>query len=245
VLTQFGVRISRGGNGMERRSRVDKTGAAFHGSQRQVQLYSNKHAATLSQAIVDNTPNIPRDIQIEWVSPLQKDRYREYWDGTFLDAVGLGAFRPQLADFWPKGGPHWDALAKAEHAGKSVAILVEAKAHPTEVYNDKGSGASPESRETIEVSLRRTCEWLKVPYGPIWTGRLYQSANRFAHLFFLREIAKVDAWLVNIYFLDDRGFKPTSREEWIGALAKVKEEMGVANLNIPYSSEVFLPAIEG
>jgi len=237
--------IQREGNGIERRSRVDETGAAFRGSQRQIQLYADKHTVTLSQDIVDATPSIPRDAQIEWLSPLQKERYREYWDGAFLDVLGLGAFRRQLADFWPKGGPHWDALAKVEHAGKSGAILVEAKAHPTEIYNDKGSGASPESREIIEVSLRRTCEWLKVPYGPIWTGGLYQSANRFAHLYFLRRIAKVDAWLVNVYFLDDRGFKPTAREEWTRALAKVKAEMGTANLNIPYSSDVFLPAIEG
>ena len=79
----------------------------------------------------------------------------------------------------------------------------------------------------------------------VWTKRLYQSANRLAHLYFLREVAKVDAWLVNVYFLDDRGFKPTAREEWTAALAKVKAEMGTANLSIPYSSDAFLSAIEG
>jgi len=244
VLTEFRERISPRGDGMERRSRVDDTGAAFHGSQQQIQRYLNKHAATLSQAIIAATPSIPRNAQIQWVSPLQKDKYREYWDGNFLDVLGLGAFRPQLADFWPKGGPHWDALAKVEQSGNPGVILVEAKAHPTEIYNERGTGASPESRKTIEASLQRTCEWLKVPYGPIWTGSLYQSANRLAHLFFLREVVKVDAWLVNIYFLDDRGYKPTSREEWTRALYEVKAEMRTASLSVPYLSEVFLPALE-
>lgn len=229
---------------MERHSRVDDTGAAFHGSQQQIQLYLNNHSATLSQAVIGATPTIPRDAQIDWVSPLQKNKYREYWDGSFLDVIGLGAFHSKLEDFWPKSGPHWDALAKVEHAEKSGAILVEAKAHPTEIYNEKGSDASPKSRKTIEASLRRTSEWLKVPYTPIWTGSLYQSANRLAHLYFLREVAKIDAWLVNIYFLDDRGYKPTSREEWTIALAKVKAELGIANVTVPYSGEVFLPAIE-
>jgi hypothetical protein len=54
----------------------------------------------------------------------------------------------------------------------------------------------------------------------------------------------VDAWLVNIYFLDDREYKPTSRDEWTPVLAKVKAELGIANVSIPYASEVFLPAIE-
>src|SRR5689334_16161238 len=103
---------------MKRRSRVDETGSAFRGSQHQIQLYVNGHAAALSQSIIVANPTVPRDAEIKWVSPLQDKQYQEYWDGGFLDVLGLGAFRPQLAGFWPKGGPHWDALAKLEHAGK-------------------------------------------------------------------------------------------------------------------------------
>jgi hypothetical protein len=228
-----------------RRSRVDKTtGAAVHGSQLQIQLYVNKHVGELSRAVIAATPSIPLDASLEWVSPREEKRYKEYFDEAFLHVLGFDAFRRQLEDFWPKGGPHWDALAKVDRAGNSGAILVEAKAHPTEIYDRRGAGASPASRKIIEASLRRTSEWLKVPYGPIWTGSLYQSANRLAHLYFLREIAKADAWLVNIYFLDDRGYKPTSRDEWTPALAKVKAELEIANITVPYSSEVFLPAIE-
>jgi hypothetical protein len=203
-----------------RRSRVDKrTGAAVHGSQHQIQLYVNRRAEELSQTIIAATLSISRDASLEWVSPREEKRYKEYFDDAFLHVLGFDTFRRQLEDFWPNGGPHWDALAKVDIAGNSGAIVVEAKAHLTEVYDKKGVGASPASRKIIEASLRRTCEWLKVPYGPTWTGSLYQSANRLAHLYFLREIAKADAWPVNIYFLDDRGYKPTSRDEWTPALA--------------------------
>jgi hypothetical protein len=230
---------------MGRRSRIDETGAAFHGSQRQIQLYVNKYTATLSPLVIAGNPSLAKNAQIQWVSPVQEMQYREYWDNAFLNILGLGAFRQQLADFWPKGGPHWDALAKVEHAGKTGAVLVEAKAHPTEIYNKNGSGASLESRRTIEASLRRTCEWLKVPYEPTWIGGLYQSANRIAHLYFLREVAGVDAWLVNIYFVDDLRYKPTTRDEWTPAIANVKAELGITDINIPFSCELFLPAIDG
>ena len=231
---------------MERRLRVDKqTGAAVHGSQQQIQLYVNNYAELLSRAVIASTPSIPHDAQIEWVSPLRAERYREYYDDGFLKMLGLEANRQQLADFWPRGGPHWDALAKFESAGKSGVIVVEGKAHVTEICGN-GCDAEPESRKKIEASLRQTCEWLKVPYEqyrPMWTGSLYQSANRLTHLYFLREVARVDASLVNIYFLEDK-YKPTRQDEWIVALATAKTKLGIAGIGIPNSSAVFLRAIQ-
>jgi hypothetical protein len=225
-------------------SRVDSaTGAAVHGSQYQLQLYVNQHGDELSRQVIGGLSGIAADAQVRWVSPLVKKKYKEYWDARFLDSLDLTEFRKQLKEFWPRGGPHWDALAKIENVGRPGVVLVEAKAHSSEIYNKKGCVAVAASREVIEASLRRTCEWLKIAYGPMWTGSLYQSANRLAHLYFLREIAKVDAWLVNIYFLDDRGYKATSREEWTPAIAKVKAELGIANIEIPYARDLFLAAL--
>src|SRR5579872_5796180 len=133
-----------GGERVERRSRVDKTtGAAVHGSQRQMQLYVKGYTARLSEAVLAAISGVPRDTEIEWVSPRREKQYREYGDAAFLDILGLTSLHRQLADFWPKGGPHWDALAKFELAGRPGAILVEAKAHPTEIYNKGGCDASP------------------------------------------------------------------------------------------------------
>jgi len=143
---------------MERRSRVDeKTGAAVHGSQLQIQLYVNNYVDKLSQAVIATTPSIPQDAQIEWVSPLRAEGYHEYSDDKFLEALALGAYCAQLAAFWPRRGPNWDALAKFKSAERSGAILVEAKAHTTEIYG-RGCDASREPRKLIEASLRRTVE---------------------------------------------------------------------------------------
>jgi hypothetical protein len=223
---------------MERRSRIDETGAAYRGSQKQIQVYVNNHTEDLNNAIRDAVKDIPPKAEVHWASPLREKNFEEYWDAAFLQAVGLGRFADQLGEFWPRGGPHWDALARV---GNGV-LLVEAKAHPTEIFNDKGCDASARSREKIEKSLRQTCEWLRVPYTAKWMGRAYQSANRIAHLFFLREIAKVDAWLANIYFVDDL-YKPTSREEWVEPLDSVKKDLGIAGIDIPHSGAVFLSAV--
>jgi hypothetical protein len=67
---------------MNRRSRIDETGSAFRGSQHQIQLYVNDHTTTLSQSVIVANPILPRDAQIESVSPLQGKQYREYWDSV-------------------------------------------------------------------------------------------------------------------------------------------------------------------
>jgi hypothetical protein len=71
--------------------------------------------------------------------------------------------------------------------------------------------------------------------------RFGEAANK---LIFCQSVSNLEAWLVNIYFLDDRGYKPTSRDEWTPALAKVKAELGIAALGVPYSGDVFLPAFD-
>ena len=62
----------------------------------------------------------------------------------------------------------------------------------------------------IQSSLARTKEWLGVSPDADWLGRLYQSGNRLAYLYFLREIGKVDAFLANVYFTGDP-HSPTTR----------------------------------
>jgi hypothetical protein len=83
-------------------------GRAFAGSQRQIQYYVNEHRSVLNQAIRDA---FKTSFSLRWVSPLSSDGYREYWDDAFLKALGLSQHCKELNDFWPSGGPHWDALA--------------------------------------------------------------------------------------------------------------------------------------
>jgi len=62
--------------------------------------------------------------RIDWLSPVAPDdNNAEYFDREFLNRLGVSDLKVPLSDFWPKGGPRWDGLAKTE-SGK--LILVEA-----------------------------------------------------------------------------------------------------------------------
>jgi len=172
---------------------------------------------------------------IHWVSPLREDTYSEYRDAEFLERVGLAHLAPALRKFWPRNGPCWDALARIEGG----CIFVEAKSHVPEIYGD-GCGASGRSKEKIQAALDSTKAWLGVASEVDWTGRLYQSANRYASLCFLRKIAGVQGFLVNVYFIGDPR-TPTTRDEWNTAIRSVNQELGLVR-EVPYTASVFLTA---
>ena len=93
----------------------------------------------------------------------------------------------------------------------------------------------------IEIALQKTKRWLGVAEDVDWTGPLYQSANRFAHLYFFRQVVDVQAWLVNAYFINDPHF-PTTLENWHSALKQVKKELGLTGIRVPNTAELFLDA---
>ncbi len=217
-------------------SRVDSTGRAYAGSQKQIQTYVNEKRSELNSAIAQALSRYKIDEkEIHWVSPLREDRYSEYQDSEFLQRIGSGNHAPQLQEFWPRGGPCWDALARTT-AG---CVLVEAKSHVREIHGG-GCDASPTSKKKIQDALDSTKAWLGVAGITDWTGRLYQSANRYATLFFLREIAGVQAFLVNVYFVGDPR-TPTTRQEWDAAILNVNQELGSIR-EVPYSAAAFLDA---
>ena len=92
--------------------RTDPAGRAFAGSQRQIQTYVNLHPDALNAAILRAFPELGKaSVELEWVSPLEKDGFAEYRDEAFLAALGRSDLAAALAAFWPRGGPQWDALA--------------------------------------------------------------------------------------------------------------------------------------
>jgi uncharacterized membrane protein YhdT len=224
--------------------RVDELGKAYAGSQLQIQIYVNRRSKELSQKIIEELPSLaslcPR---LDWVSPLEKDKFTEYQDTAFLKACDFEHLSAALMVFWPRGGPVWDALASIdfqENKNHRGILLVEAKSHPTEIYGT-GCRASSESRKKIERALNSTKRCLGVSKDTDWTGPLYQSANRIAHLYFLSEIVNVPAWLVNVYFLND-SHSPTDFERWQELLGIVKTELGIFGLEIPHIADIFLEA---
>jgi hypothetical protein len=175
------------------------------------------------------------------VSPLRGDGYTEYRDADFLRALGLGHLVSKLLGFWPLGGPCWDALARIESSQSNAFLLVEAKSHVSEIYGNC-CGAAGKSLKQIESALNRTKVWLGVDPAADWTSRLYQSANRYAHLYFLREIAGVEAYLANVYFVDDP-HSPTGVEEWQMGIRLVEQELKVV-APVPFTAAVFLPIVD-
>ncbi|HKS82492.1 MAG TPA: hypothetical protein VJR23_13390 [Candidatus Acidoferrales bacterium] len=216
--------------------RADKTGRARKGSQRQIQSCINLDCEKFTQAVGDalGFPASARHA-IEWVSPLQAEQYNEYQDREFLEVLGLERFAKQLAEFWPGRGPCWDALAKTGDG----CILVEAKSHVSEIYGG-GCHAKGNSLKRIKAALDETKKHLGVRADAVWTGKLYQSANRYAYLYFLREKCSVPAFLLNVYFEADPA-SPTSREEWTAAIIEVNSLLGLSS-PVPFRASLFYDA---
>jgi hypothetical protein len=220
-----------------------------------VQLYVNRYPGELSASVLATFPELARSHPaIRWTAPLEAAGYAEPRDLAFLVAIERGDLWQSLQDFWPKMGPVWDAVAVLDFAdGTKGALLAEGKSHPSEVYGG-GTGASPASRERIEQALLQTQRWLGVdipvnrwldPLRPGEPGHssVYQSANRYAHLYWLREVAAVDAWLAHLLFIEDPTFKPTTREKWEYALPRIEADLGLVGVHIPCAGHVFLPGV--
>jgi len=121
---------------------------------------------------------------------------------------------------------------------------VEAKSHLKEI---EGSGCSAHDGHSLQKtrdSFLETKEWLGVNPDVDWMTELYQSADRYAHLYFLRMVAGVDAYLVNVYFLNDTHWpnSPKVAQDWEPTLLDAKKRLGLA-APAPFSKEIFLDAV--
>lgn len=228
--------------------RVDQHGRAYAGSQRQIQTYVNQLPNVLNVAIVKSLGDaFPVNCTVRWVSPLAAEQYVEYRDADFLHVLGFPQHTDALSRFWPKRGPCWDALARIEDGkgNPTGCIFVEAKSHVPEFYSND-TGAEPKSLQHIKKSLGMAKNWFGVAETTVWTGFpnpdrcLYQYTNRLAHLYFLRAILGVPAFLVNVHFLGDT-HSPTELGVWQAAISEIHKELGLHRLPSCFAN-VFLPA---
>ena len=221
--------------------KVDELGRAYAGSQLQVQIYVNRRQAELDMAVAAALSDLNHGALFDWVSPVQHGDFEEYRDLEFLEALDLKRYAMDLAEFWPRRGPVWDALATVKSAsGQDGVLLAEGKSYPGEMRS-RGSNASEGSLEIIEASLEKTRRWLGVAQTPSWIGDLYQLANRLAHLYFFREVVGLPAWLVSLNFVDDP-HHPTSLAQWQDGIREAKRDLGIGDVDIPYYADVYLPA---
>lgn len=218
-------------------TRTDGHGRAYAGSQLQIQLYSSRRPAQLSAALLQAFGR--SDDRIEWLAPLEVEKFAEPLDEAFLDALGLSVHSGALKTFWPGIGPRWDGLARLK-LSRSV-LLIEGKSYPAELRGGGCQAKSQRSLELIDAALAETRRWLGVTTDSNWKGELYQYANRLAHVRFLRQLG-VDAWLVNLCFVNDPTKSPTDERTWRKALAQAKQDLGLPSLS-DVAVDVLLPGL--
>jgi hypothetical protein len=204
----------------------------------QIQLYTNRFPEELNQAIGSDRDGA--GFAVSWVSPTADDRYREYQDETFLNRLGLTLYTEELAKFWPRGGPCWDALGLWMDTNAAGQILIEAKSYPEEAFSTLAARSS-RSRGMIYESLERTASWLGLPsIPPTWTAGRYQTANRLAHLMFLRQVCGLNALLVFVCITMDPTHIRTGEHAWRVANEKLWDDMQLDGPP-PHTSVVFVP----
>ena len=116
--------------------RTDEQGRAYKKSQLQMQIYVNRREGALTAEVLKALPSLGKlQPTLTWTSPIEQKKFAEYHDNDFLNAIERPDLSEALAEYWPTGGPHWDALAVARAAdGRYLGpLLVEAKSWPGEM----------------------------------------------------------------------------------------------------------------
>ena len=199
------------------------------GSLRWIQYLVNQHPDVLNKSIGIGP--------VEWRSPRADDEFAEYRDHAFLDRLGVSLPKRRLEDFWPSGGPQWDALGRA---ASGEIVLVEAKAHVPELLSPP-TKATDKSAEIIRRSLSEAADGLHALPGTDWSRRFYQYGNRLAHAWFLTHVNGLPVRLAFIYFVGDVDMDgPSSRREWEAALTVLHEALGLRGRMPRYVAETFI-----
>ena len=205
-----------------------RKGKASKGSRKWTQVLVNQYPELLNGMIEAGTDGQVPAQGIQWVSPLEANNYLEGQGSSFLEKLELGGLKEDLKNFWPHPGPSWDALAKSD-SGKM--LLVEAKAHLGEKAGSSYRCKAKEGgggRRKIENACVMVKEFLKANSCSDWLGDHYQFANRLAHLYLLRKLNDIPAFLVMLYFLNDSPMgAPSSATGWQIAIEREERALGI------------------
>jgi hypothetical protein len=205
-------------------SRVSQKRAS-RGSQKWIQMLVNQAPQLLDRAVARHLNLSPTD-RIVWLSPLAEDAYAEYRDEMFLSKIEARAEVAPLSGFWPTRGPQWDALGRTS---RGEILLIEAKAHIPELLSPP-TQATGRSLRMIRASLDRVKRAVGSRAGADWSGSYYQYTNRLAHLYFLRNLNRIPAYLVFVYLLNDADMQGAkTAEEWAGAIRLMHAQLGIGD----------------
>jgi hypothetical protein len=186
-------------------------GVATCGSQYWIQVFVNRPDLRneIEAEIISHSPSLLAfdPSVIDWKSPLEADRFREYRGSDFLGKLDLHHMREPMSRFWPLNGPMWDAFAIVRNASEEPGVLlVEAKAHVGETIGTCGA-TSPVIRNRITRTFSRVQRFMGVP-DVDWLTNVYHLANRVAFLQFLNDVGNIPTWLVLVNFTNDPTINP-------------------------------------
>lgn len=209
---------------------------AEKGSKKWVQRLINEKPELLNSEIRGKL-NLPGNKEIRWLSPLKRDNYAEYSGQDFLDLLEIELAKMPLSDFWPRGGPHWDALGRSR-SGR--LFLVEAKSHIRELISTM-KATDKDSIRKIRRSLNITKNFLNSNAETDWSRGFYQYTNRLGHLYLLRH-NQLPAYLVFVYFLNDSDMSgPETIEEWKGAIKLLHSYLGIGRHKLKkFIADIFI-----
>ena len=214
--------------------RFPEEAAAESDRQNWLRILVEDRPQLLDQAIV-SAPGSDVRGAIRWLSPRRADDHAEYADASFLELLQVTLPHRPLADFWPARGPRWDALGRTR---SGHVILVEAKAHESEVASDcAATGAMAQAR--ITKSLRETRQHYGTDPGCDWMRGYYRYANRLAHLYLLREVNQVPATLVFLYFCGEPKKGVANRAGWDRVRKRIHRALGLPE-SIPGVLDAFV-----
>jgi hypothetical protein len=197
----------------------------------------------LDAAIVEALPPLGEKT-LEWRAPMATAGYAEPRDATFWPAIEKPELAKLASDWWPRGGPSWNAIAIARNAGGAdTVVLVEAKANAPEFGGAPCTATSLSSIDKITAALTAAHSALGASGSPTdWLGPHYQLANRLTWTHWLRA-QNVDAVFVHTVFEHDRSHVPTARSALLQAARDAHKALGVRPPSLNgWAATVALPA---
>lgn len=218
-----------------------KQSRALRGSQKWLQTLVNERPELIDRVLATSL-GLAQGENVHWLSPLKDDDYAEYSDHDFIAKLGITLERVALGSFWPKGGPVWDALARTD---RGDLILVEAKAYIAELVSSPIRAKEP-SLTKVRESLDATKRFLGSSSEADWATCFYQYTNRLAHIYLLRELNVLPAYLLFLYFINDKEMDgPSTQSGWEGAIKLLESFLDIRPHKLPqYVLQAFLDVKE-
>ncbi|MBI4242954.1 MAG: hypothetical protein HY606_02585 [Planctomycetes bacterium] len=207
------------------------------GSQKYLQDLVNYSPGYLNELIISSSISLSdfSNGDIEWVSPLERDNFKEYRDDSFLWPIQQAWHYKKLGSFWPSTGPQWDGLAIIHGKDDSKGtILAEAKATTYELGGPHYACRSESGYniERINSAFSKVKDALRVDQAFDWMGDYYQYVNRIAHLYFLHVICDIPTWLVYLYFISRDADEKQAIKYWENCISGIYNKLGLPEEHI-------------